>query len=176
MWFDIFCSLLLIAAFVTGMQKGLFKTFSFIIAFILSTLLLLWMSPYLFRFLDNSFHMEQIWIKSSLTIFIFLLFLGGTYQLVKYLRKDEASSKHKLLYRMAGASILSIIMFLSIGTITSFLENTKLINDKTKSDSYAYKTFTPIFKSTQEFWQEIKIGALEVSKKGDELKDVISKQ
>ena len=174
MWFDILCGLFLFAAFATGLQKGIFKTFSFIIAFVVSSLLLLWMSPYLFHFLDNSFYTEQVWLKTGLTIPVFLLILGGSYQLVKYLRKDEASNRHNWFYRMSGALMLSIIMFLALGTLTTFLENTQLINDKTKSESYAYKCFTPIFNSTQALWQEIKMGAEEVSKKGDEIKNAIS--
>ena len=161
MWLDILSLSLLAYAFITGYQKGIIKTFSIWISAGIAFLLTLIASPYIFSFLEQSFHgydqsLDLIALISTFIILLFFVYKGCK----KALGSEDANSTFS--NKLSGALLFSTLMVGSIVVLFTFMESAHLLKDTTKQSSHSYQYLKPIQDKTYLLFSEIKESAASV--------------
>ena len=64
--------------------------------------------------------------------------------------------------------MLSAIMLFSIAILSGFFEQTKVINDRVKNESFAYKILTPIQKQSKKLWIDLTSEVSKIEKSVDQ--------
>ena len=168
MWLDILSLSLLGYAFITGYQKGIIKTFSIWISAGIAFLLTLIASPYIFAFLEQSFHqydqsLDLVALISTFVVLLFLVYKGCK----KVLGSEEASSNFS--NQLSGALLFSTLMIGSIVVLFAFMESANLLTDTTKKQSHSYQYLKPIQDKTYLLFSEIKEGAASVKSRSTDM-------
>jgi len=141
MTYDIICLLLVVLAFIGGVQKGVIRIFSFLIAICLSAITTLWSAPYILDFLNASFgHLPA----SPPMVSMLLLFLAMSWvlsSLVGFLWKPLPNRKQHPIQNVAGGVLLGAIMLFSIAILSGFFEQTNvqsLVDSRTVEEEILY--------------------------------------
>jgi hypothetical protein len=170
MTYDIVCLILLLIAFAGGFQNGVVRIFSFMIGFTLSAVITIWSIPYLLDFLNASFGHFPKYVASLIMGFEFLMFSWLLVKLVNSLWRPKSKKKTNIYQNVAGGLMLSAIMLFSIAILSGFFEQTKVIDDRVKNQSFAYKILTPIQKQSKKLWIDLTSGVSKIEQRVDTLK------
>ncbi|MDH3648509.1 MAG: hypothetical protein OEQ53_02445 [Saprospiraceae bacterium] len=174
MWLDLVFFVLLIAAFASGLQDGIMKSFGWIVMFCLAGLTSILAAPYLIQFLDYSFGFSQLPIQIIILILFFLFFMWLiTRPLVAARRHPESKNIHWGL-RLSGALTMVFITLFSLSILTGFLEKADIFPVEEDYPCFAHQLTKPVRHSTGVLWEELKTGVNDVGRKGKEVTEFVN--
>ncbi|MBK8503026.1 MAG: CvpA family protein [Saprospiraceae bacterium] len=151
MTYDIICLIMILIAFAGGFQNGVVRIFSLLIGFTVSAVITVWSIPYLLDFLKASVGHFPNYVASIIMGFEFLMFSWLLVKLVNILWRPKSKKKKNIYQNVAGGLMLSAIMLFSIAILSGFFEQTKVINNQVKKESFAYKILSPIQKQSKNY-------------------------
>ena len=158
MVYDLLCLFLLVTAFAGGYQRGLLRTFSFMIALLLGMCLTLFAAPYLASFLKASMVDPPAHLQSGILAIILLITIWLLHILLTMLWKKPEQQKKNFIPQTVGGLLLSSIMLLSISVFTTFIEQSGIMAESIRKTSYLYGWMAPINDKTADTWVQIKSG------------------
>lgn len=152
--FTVLC--LLCIAVVAGFEKGLFRSFSLLLACFFSIIVSLILAPALMDFLEHSFGQFKIGYQFVATMCVFLFLTLVFFHLLQVISQQESSN---YLRRSFGSMLLATMMLFSIGILSGFMIESGLISQEKITDSYSYRVIRPMQDMTSKVWEEAIAGA-----------------
>ena len=156
MVFDFVVLSLLCLALVAGFEKGLFRSFSLLIAGSLAIVVSLSLTPGMIQFLEQSMGHFSIQYQFLATIAMFCLIALLIYHLLQAIATHQTKG---YIRQFCGSLVLLVMMLMSIGIITGFLQESGVVSKQGIEASYSAKVVIPIKKGTEKVWEKAITGA-----------------
>ncbi len=155
MTFDVILLFLIVAAFYTGFQRGVFRMFSIFLAVVFAFLCFLWIAPYVadffFASMTSSHHYIYPWCLSAL----FLLLSFGTFRLIKVLWKYDANHQNGWLTKIVGGVMMVTLMLISACILTTFLKRSAIMSEQDFAHSQTAPFLQPVERLSHKLWERI---------------------
>lgn len=165
---DIILILFAITGFWLGYTKGILGTLLNVTTYIIALILTLIISPWLAKFLSDTFPIGKLFALIFGTIGVFILLSFIFYYLTKRLDANLNSRKRSKQSRVLGGIVMFLFSIIIYGLLLGTLNQFNQIKEESKQTSITYpylkpipvyagnvvETFKPVFKSYWEMMQE----------------------
>ncbi len=148
MIFDIVLTVVLIAGFYYGYQKGIVNTIFSILGFCIGILIITKFNEAMILYLGHHTQMNPAYLP-ILSILCLIIFIALFFKFLSWSSEQLLKSFHLTsINRIIGGSLFATLSLFLFSTLIWYVDNGSFINKETKEKSYTYafvKPLSPLF-------------------------------
>jgi membrane protein required for colicin V production len=156
MYIDIILGILMALGFYIGYSRGIIKTVFAIVSLLMAILAAMKLSPVMISFLDGVLSWDPRltvilgFVLTFIVVVIAIRFLGNL------LEKMMTTLQINFVNKLAGGIVMSAVFMVFFSCVVWFMDETRLLDERTKSSSMSYTILEPLPKGVAALGREVK--------------------